>query len=75
MTSYLWPHRLAKCGWGEQAPPDTFILVSYVFIYCTNTRTAAMLRSLLSEGGVRACLVAERGQRNDMNVIVEGQGT
>jgi hypothetical protein len=67
-----------RCGWATgakgAAPADTFAIISYVLIYCTDDKTARMLRKLLHEDGVRAVLVAERGQENNMIPIMRRNG-
>ena len=51
-----------------------FAIVSCVMIYCTTRKTMGMFRDLLSEGGVRAALVSERGETTKACTMFEDLG-
>ena len=48
-----------------------YVIISYVLIYCTNNRTADMLARLLTVDRVKAVLISERNQENEMIARME----
>ena len=43
-----------------------YVIISYVLIYCTDDPTADMLARLLTVDQVKAVLISERNQQNEM---------
>ncbi|KAL7541719.1 hypothetical protein ACHAXR_011153 [Thalassiosira sp. AJA248-18] len=58
----------------ERGLPIHFCIVSCVMIYCTNNNTMNMFRKLVHEGGVKAILVSERGERTSACTMMEDLG-
>ena len=51
-----------------------YIIISYVFIYCTNDETCEFLKRLLTEGKVKAIIVSERSEATEACVMMEKIG-
>ena len=48
-----------------------YVIISYVLIYCTDDPTADMLARLLTVDQVKAVLISERNQENEMIARME----
>jgi len=55
-------------------PHIDYCILSNILIYCSDTRTADMLASLLHSEGVRAVLVSERGTEQSMVEMLQARG-
>ena len=51
-----------------------YIIISYVFIYCTNHETCEFLKRLLTDGKVKAIIVSERSEATEACVMIEKLG-
>ena len=63
-TFYHWDIRDGKLLETMQLVPGdlTYVIISYVLIYCSDDPTMDMLADLVTEGGVRAIIVSERSE-------------
>lgn len=52
----------------------TYVIISYVMIYCTDDRTCDMLADLLKSRGVHCIFVSERGEETRALTLMEQRG-
>ena len=58
----------------EMVPGDlTYVIISYVLIYCSDNNTMDMLANLLNDGGVRAIIVSERSESTPGCAMMESR--
>ena len=75
-TFYHWDIRDGKLLETMQMTPGdlTFVIISYVLIYCSDDATMDMLATLLNDGGVRAIIVSERSESTAGCGMMEARG-